>query len=163
MKRTCRFFTLLLFATFPSIGFAETKLGPDAIIENLYKAQKAGAGPFYQTKNRALVERYFMKDLADMIWKDFVNAKGDIGAIDFDALFGSQDPQITDFKINKSGWAADAKFTDADKASVEVTFKDGGKKATVVFVFDQDKTKNWKISDIRYPNDVSLRNLLSGK
>jgi hypothetical protein len=163
MKRTCRLFIFLLLATFPSIGFAETKLGPDAIVENLYKAQKANMGPFHQTKNRALVDRYFMKDLADMIWKDAVTAKGEVGIIDFDPMFGLQDPQISDFKINKSGWAADAKFGDEDKASVEVTFKNQGKKQTVVFVFDQDKTKTWKIADIRYPNDISLRNLLSAK
>ncbi|MEY2521431.1 MAG: hypothetical protein QOF24_3190 [Verrucomicrobiota bacterium] len=163
MKRTCRFFILLLLATVTSSSFAETKLGPDAIVENLYKAQKGNMGPFHQTKNRALVDRYFMKDLADMIWKDAVTAKGEVGVIDFDPMFGSQDPQISDFKINKSGWTADAKFGDEDKASVEVTFKNQGKKQTVVFVFDQDKTKSWKISDIRYPNDISLRNLLSAK
>lgn len=165
MKRTCKFFTFLLLASVTSIGLAETtaKLGPDAIVENLYKAHKANMGPFHQTKNRALVDRYFMKDLADMIWKDAVTAKGEVGVIDFDPLFGSQDPQISDFKINKSGWAADAKFGDEDKASVEVTFKNQGKKQTVVFAFDQDKTKTWKIYDIRYPNDISLRNLLAGK
>lgn len=108
-----------------------------------------------------LVDRYFSKDLADMILKDAVAAKGEIGAIDFDPLFGSQDPQVTAFKINKSGWAADAKFTTEDKASVTVTFKDGGKKKTVIFAFDQGAAKEWKIYDIRYPDNSSLRGIFA--
>ena len=166
MKRICTFFVLLLLVAIPSLSSAQPKtkaLGPDAIVENLYKAHKASAGPFNQTKNRALVDRYFMKDLADMIWKDAVTAKGEVGALEFDPLFGSQDPQISDFKILKSGWTADAKFTAADKASVQVTFKNAGQKETVLFVFDQDETKTWKIYDIRYPDGTSLRVTLGGQ
>ena len=80
----------VLFLAFSSIGFAQSKtddaITPDVIIKNLYAAQKADSGPFFQYKNRALVDRYFSKDLADMIWKDAVDAKGEVGAIDFDPL-----------------------------------------------------------------------------
>jgi len=146
---------LLFFAA--SVSFAQSKLGPDAMVKNLYKAQDAGSGPFFQTKSRALVERYFTKDLANLIWKDSVNAKGEIGALDFDPLYGSQDPQIRDFKIIKSGLAADAEFHAGEKAIVEVSFENAGKKQRVAFAFDQDKAGSWKIFDIRYPDNTSLR------
>ena len=161
MQHARFYFVLLCLTAVASISFAQTKakaLGPDEIVAKLYKDQKAETGPFNQTKSRALVDRFFMEDLADMIWKDAVAAKGEIGAIDFDPLFGSQDPQVTDFKINKSGWASDAKFT-ADKAVVEVTFKEGGRKKSVRFAFRQDKAGVWKIDNIGYPDKSSLREI----
>src|ERR1044071_7855960 len=103
MKLKIVIITALLLA-FSTVGIARSETQtttPDAVVKNLYAAQKAGTGPFFQTKNRALVDRYFSKDLADMIWKDAVTAKGEAGAIDFDPLYNSQDPQITDFVIEK--------------------------------------------------------------
>src|ERR1700752_9650 len=96
-----------LSLTLCSIGFtkSETKRpDPDVIVRNLYFAQQAGSGPFFQTKSSALVDKYFRKDLADLIWKDAIKANGEVGAIDFDPLYGSQDPQIKDFHIMETGW-----------------------------------------------------------
>ena len=53
----------------------------------------------FQDTNRALVEQYFDKELAAMIWDDYRSANGDLGALDYNPLYASQDPQITDFKI----------------------------------------------------------------
>jgi hypothetical protein len=50
---------------------------PETVIKNLYAAQKADKGSFFRTKNRALVEVYFTKDFADMIWKGAIAAKGE--------------------------------------------------------------------------------------
>jgi len=166
MKPLAPFLALLLIVVLSSAGRAETKtkaLGPVAIVKDLYRVQQADNGPFFQTKNRAIVDQYFMKDLADRIWKDALSAKGDIGALDFDPLFGSQDPQITEFKMIETGRAADAKFRPEDKAIVQVTFKDSGKKRTVSFAFDQDKSGAWKIFDISYPDNISLRETLGAK
>lgn len=74
-------------------------LSPNALIKNLYSSQEAGSGPFFQFKNRALVDRYFTNELGDLIWKDAVAAKGEVRALDLDPLYYSQDPQITDFVI----------------------------------------------------------------
>jgi len=166
MKRIPAACAFLFLAVSASPGLAQSKtktLGPDAIVKNLYQVQNAGSGPFFQTRNRALVDRYFMKDLADLIWKDAVHAKGEVGALDFDPLYASQDPQISDFKISESGWAADAKFGPEDKAIVEVTFKNSGKKQRVAFAFDQDKSGAWKIFDIRYPDNTSLREVFASQ
>jgi len=130
---------------------------PDEVVKSLYAEQKAGTGPFFQTKSRAVVDKYFEKDFANLIWNDAVKADGEVGALDFDPLFGSQDPEISDFEIMSTGWGGDDKFGADDKAVVQVTFKDGGKKKMISFQFQQGKNKQWKISDIRYPN---LDNLL---
>lgn len=143
-----------------SVSVAQSELGPDAIVKNLYQSQNAGSGPFFQTKSLALVDRYFVKDLAKSIWKDYVDAKGDIGALDFDPLYGSQDPQISDFKIVESKQAANNKSQMKDTV-VQVTFKDSGKKQRVSFSLVQDAAGDWKISDIRYPDKTSLRQVFS--
>lgn len=126
---------------------------PHVIIRNLYAAQKAGTGPFLQTKDRAVVDKYFRKDLADLIWKDAVAAHGEVGAIDFDPLYGSQDPHITAFKIMETGWGGDSKYGPPDEAVVQVTFKDSGKERMVSYQFKQGKDKHWKIYDIHYRSD----------
>jgi hypothetical protein len=152
-----------LILVFSSTGLAQSKrkaITPDVIVKNLYAAQKAGSGPFFQTKNRAAVDKYFAKNLADLIWKDAVTARGEVGAIDFDPLYGSQDPQITDFVIMETGWGGDSKFGPADEAVVQVTFKDSGKERMVSFQFKQGKDKKWKIYDVHYRDDGAQVKLL---
>lgn len=153
-----------LFLTITITGFAQSKArttDPDAIVKRLYAAQKAGTGPFFQFKNRAIVDKYFRKDLANLIWRDAVDAMGEVGAINFDPLYGGQDAQITNFVINSTGWGGDHKFGGADQAVVQVTFKNFGKEAMVSFQFERDKAKNWKIFDIRYPNGTLLKDSLT--
>jgi hypothetical protein len=155
----------LLFVLITSATFAQAKpvaLGPDALVEKLYKVNETDDSPFFQAKNRAIVDRFFMKDLADLIWKDAVTAKGDLGALDYNPLYGSQDPQITEFKIVPTGLAADAKISPGQKVIVRTTFRDSGKKASASFVFDQDSAGVWKISNITYPDGPSLRKTLDG-
>ncbi len=140
-------------ATVKAPAASNTATAPNVIIKNLYAAQKAGSGPFFQTKDRALVDKYFRKDLADLIWKDAVAAKGEVGAIDFDPLYGSQDPQISNFIIMETGWGGDSKFGGDDQAVVQVTFKDSGKERMVSYQYKQGKDKNWKIYDVHYRSD----------
>ena len=173
MKIKCLVLTALLLAI-ALVGFAQSKTkraaakptAPDVIIKRLYKAQKAGTGPFFQTKSRARIDKYFTKSIADLIWKDAVEAKGEVGKLDFDPLFGVQDPTVTDFVIMEPGWGGDAKFGPANEAVVQVTFKISGNERMVSFRFHQQRSKLWKIYDIRYPNDGSdrfLKEILSGK
>jgi len=39
---------------------------------------------------------------------------------------------------------------------VKTTFRDFGKKMSVAFALDQDKSGVWKISDISYPDGTTL-------
>lgn len=158
MRTNIILLTALLLLSFSSLGFAVSEaeaITPDTVIRNLYAAQKAGAGPFFQTKNRALVDRYFSKDLADMIWKDAVDAKGEVGAIDFDPLYNSQDPQITDFVIGKPREAGGP-----DNAFVQVNFNNNGKADQVDFELQRGADKTWKIVGIYYSNGEDIASTL---
>lgn len=159
---------LTALLAFSSIGLAQIRkreVLPNVIVKSLYAAHKSGASPFFQTKNRALVDKYFRKDLADLIWNDAVSARGEAGAIDFDPLYGSPDPQITNFIIMDTGWGGDSKYGPANEAVVQVTFKDSGKERMVSYQFKQGRDKVWKIYDVHYRNadgQVKLAELLAG-
>lgn len=156
--KTNALITLTLLLAFASFGFAQAKAAkptnPNVIIKNLYKAQKAGTGPFFQSKSRVVIDKYFTKDLADLIWNDAKEANGEVGKLDFDPLFGVKDNTHTDFVVMDTGWGGDAKFGPATEAVVQVIFKlIDGKETMVSFRFRQQKNKLWKIYDIRYPGD----------
>ncbi len=141
---------VLAFAVFASAGLAGsvTKgLDPTAIVKKLYKMQAAEKGPFFQTENQDLVMDFFMEDLADQIFKDAVDAQGEVGALDFDPLFGSQDPQESGLKITKSD----------DDENVVVFFKSAGDPQEIYVLFEQDEAGVWKINDIVYPSGSTLR------
>lgn len=164
MKIKYLLLTVVVFA-FAATGVAQgvkRASDPDAIVKRLYAAQKADTGPFFQTKNRRIVDQYFRKDLADLIWRDAVEAKGEVGAISFDPLYGSQDMKITNFVIMDTGWGGDAKFGPDDQAVVQVTFKNFGKEEMVSFQFEKGRDRKWKIYDIRYPDGTLLKGVLSG-
>jgi len=137
---------------------------PSAIVKKLYAAHTDESQLFKQTKDRAVLDPFFRKDLADLIWKDAVDAKGELGALDFDPLYYSQDPQITEFKIADTSWGRDKKFGSDDEAFVEVDFKDGGEEKTMLYEFDRDrKTKEWRIHDVQYPDGNMLVKILKGE
>ena len=139
---------------------------PDAIVKSLYKAHDAQKGPFSQTNNRDLVDHYFASETAALIWKDAVTANGEVGALDFDPLYGSQDPQITNFKIGETHMGGIVKHEGDEPeeglAVIEVTFKDSGKEVNIGFQLNQDTNKAWKITDIHYPDGRSLSAILRG-
>jgi len=137
----------------------KTILAPNTIVKNLYAAEKAGTGPFFQTKSRARVDKYFTKALGDLIWKDAVASNGEVGALDGDPLFNAQDMKITGFKIGKPEYGEG----NLNVADVAVTFKNFGEEKTVLFRLERGTNKTWKIGNIFYPSDgSSLKEILSG-
>ncbi len=146
---------LTLFLLFVSCGLtlhaADKAVPPDSLVAELYKAEKKKASPFFQDKNRALVDHYFTKELADLIWKDTINSKGEVGAIDGDPLYDAQDMEIKDFVIHPAK-------TEEGKATVLVTFVNFKEKKSITFHCVQQGGA-WKISDIQYA-DYALLKLL---
>lgn len=127
---------------------------PDAIVRDLYKLHNAEKGPFFDRQNRDLVGQYFTKELSDLIVKDAVAADGEVGALDFDPLYETQDPQITDLKIVPTDSGA------SGEATVEVSFHDSDKPRALTFRMRQDATKAWKIADIKYSDGRTLVEVL---
>jgi len=133
----------------PSSAAAESQSSAAAaLVADLYKQHDGKNSPFFQTKNRALVDKYFTKELADLIWKDATSSSGEVGAIDGDPLYNTQDPDIKNFAIGKA-------TVTGIVASVPVTFTNGGRKEVLTFELKQVKG-SWKIDNIQYGNGENL-------
>ena len=157
----------VLFLSLNAIGFAQSRARPtpEALVRNLYAARKhRSTDPFFQTKSRARLYKYFTKDLAELIWKDAAtsSANKEVGALDGDPLYNAQDMKITAFRIKSPEYGEGNR----DLADVPVTFKNFGKEQTILFRVERDPNRLWKISDIFYPGNPddasSLRKILSG-
>jgi hypothetical protein len=149
-----RLLTLLLL--FVSCGLpllaADKAATPEVLVAELYKSEKKKASPFFQSKNRALVDHYFTKELGDLLWKDTIDSKGEVGAIDGDPLYDAQDMEIKDFVIHPAK-------TDEGKTTVLVSFMNFEEKKRITFHCVQQGGA-WKISDISYSSGSALLKLL---
>ena len=116
-----------------------------SVVVDLYKAHDSKTGdPFFQSKRRSLVDKFFTKSLADLIWNDSVASQrnNEVGAIDGDPLYNGQDLKIRRFVIGN----ATVRGSDA---SVPVTFTNYGKKNRLTFSLKKVGSA-WKIDDIDY-------------
>lgn len=161
MKIKFLFLTAVLLAA-SSFAAAQAKkvsaVAPDAVVKNLYATHDADRSPFFQTKNRALVDRFFTKELADLIWKDALcqQKEGGICNLDFNVPYntnGGDKSDASQFKIGKPQFGEG----NMKLADVEVSFKlfaaqDKNAKTTVIlYRLEQGANKAWKISDIYFP------------
>ena len=121
---------------------------PEALVADLYQAQKQKRGPFFQRRSRALVDQYFARSLGDLIWKDARTSKGEVGVIDGDPLYDAQDMEIKKFAIGQPVY-------EATKAKVLVTFENFGEKKTITFMLVKGVT-GWRINDIDYGGGRTL-------
>lgn len=119
---------------------------PEQTVAALYK-QHSKQSPFFQTKSRALVDRYFDKELADLIW-NMPNSPDEVGPLDGDPLYNAQDMEIKSFVVHP------ATMTNG-RATVLVTFTNFGKKQEVKFLLASDQSV-WKITNIKYDDGTDL-------
>jgi hypothetical protein len=127
---------------------SKMRMAPNALVADLYKTHKQKRGPFFQTRSRALLYKYFEKSLADSIWKDAVTSKGEVGAIDGDPLYDAQDMEIKNFAIAKPRY-------EEGRALVDVNFENFGQKKTITFIVVNGKT-GWRIRDLIYGEGRTL-------
>ena len=147
-----------------SIAVAQRATTPEVVVRNLYAARKRPAtDPFFQTKSRVRLDKFFAKELANLIWNDSVSSarNNEVGKLDGDPLYNAQDMKITVFRIKRPMYGEG----NLDLADVPVTFKNFGKEQTILFRLERDKRRAWKITDIFYPNNPndasSLTKILS--
>ena len=131
----------------PAENQAQTA-SPDALVKELYKTHEKNPGAIVQGKNRAVLDKYFDKNLANLIWKDVTTHDGEIGVIDFDIFYNTQDPDIKNLAVGAP------KMT-GDKAIVPVTFVNYTTKNTVTYSLVKENAA-WKIADINYGGADSL-------
>lgn len=136
--------SLLLLFILPALADDDS---PEAVVSALYEQHKTQT-PFFQAKNRRLLDPWFAQPLADLIWKDAVTSRGEVGAIGADPLYDAQDFKITNFVVHPGE-------TGDDTSLVVVTFDNFGEPQKIVFtlIFANDV---WRISDIRYSREHTL-------
>jgi hypothetical protein len=108
-------------------------------------------------QSKAVLETYFAPTLAGLLVKDAacqMRVQG-ICNLDFDPLFDSQDPRVTDLEVAR-----------ASPGTVSVVYKDAvdGKTTRIDFEVARVAGK-WKITDVVYrrPENTSLKQVLSRK
>lgn len=145
-------------ATFPGETYGQKattlRLSPNTLVADLYREDNRKHSPFFQTRSRALLYKYFEKSLADMIWKDAVTSKGEVGALDGDPLYDAQDTEIKTFVIGKASY-------EGGKARVNVTFTNFGQRKSFLFTLVNGRS-GWRIYNIEYGEGRSLRGYLKG-
>ncbi|MBS1792906.1 MAG: DUF3828 domain-containing protein [Acidobacteria bacterium] len=130
---------------------AAAALAPDALLRDLYKTHDRDNGAIVQGKNRAIIDKYFDKNLGGLIWKDMTTNKDEVGTIDFDIFYNAQDTDINNLNVG-------APQIDGDKARVEVTFENYKEKNTLVYSLVKENA-DWKIADIDYGKGQTLLKL----
>ena len=159
MTKKLLLFAMAAFLVAPFALAQRPQTTPDALVRSLYAAHKnRRTDPLFQMKNRTLLEKYFAKDLAGLLWKDAKTSaeKNEVGALDGDPLYNAQDMKITAFRIKAPEYGEGNR----ELADVPVTFKNFGKEQTVLFRVERDSRKAWRITDIFYPgNDASSSSL----
>jgi hypothetical protein len=123
---------------------------PEQVVADLYRQHKTKS-PFFQNKSRLLVDRYFDKHLADLIW-GMPNSPDEVGPLDGDPLYNAQDMEIKNFVIHKS-------TVTNGTAIVLVTFTNFGKKQEIKFLLASRQT-GWKITNIKYDDGTDLVGIL---
>ncbi|HVQ39065.1 MAG TPA: hypothetical protein VMS31_16120, partial [Pyrinomonadaceae bacterium] len=66
----------------PAAAQAAGQTSPSGLVTDLYRQSARNRSPFFQTRSRTLVNKYFEKSLGDLIWQDAIRSKGEVGAID---------------------------------------------------------------------------------
>jgi hypothetical protein len=132
-------------ATAPSPRDAEK------LVAELYREHDAQRSPFFQTDSKERLDRYFEPSLADLIWKDVVESKGEVGALDFDPLYDAQDVEPKNFTVHPAQ-------PDGTTVRVPVSFDSYGEKRQLTYVLTP-AAGAWKISDIRYADGRTLRDV----
>lgn len=120
-------------------------LAPDALVRDLHREHDADRSPFFQSKDRARLDKYFVKATADLIWKDTTAGTAVLNA---DPLYDSHDPEPKNFAVGRPK-------IENDTATVVVTFVNYGVKETVTYRLVKEDAA-WKIADIEYKDGRSL-------
>ncbi|MVM39099.1 hypothetical protein GO730_18725 [Spirosoma sp. HMF3257] len=146
-------------ATEDSAAMLAKRPGPDTprsaadrLIRALYFEHNAKENPFREKKDRALVDQFFAKPVADLIWNDAQKSPGKVNRTKVNLLFNAPDTGI------KKTWVLPA-VIGGTRAIVYVTFENKAKPEELKIDMKQ-LAGRWRITEIVYPDGQQLTNLL---
>jgi hypothetical protein len=139
-----------------SVGAAQgpksiRQMSPRALVADLYRQHKKQS-PFFQRRSRALLDRYFARELANLLWQDAHSAGDEVGALDGDPLYNAQDMDIKNFSIQEG-------IGGPRMVVVPVSFENFAQKHEIKFrLFSGGGT--WRIANIEYDDGSTLLDIL---
>jgi hypothetical protein len=136
-----------------------TRPGPDAprtaadrLVRALYFEHNKTENPFREKKDRTLIDQYFAKPIADLIWSDAQKSAGKVNRVKINLLFNAPDTSI------KKTWVLPAAIG-GSKAVVYVTFTNDNKPGEIRVELQQTSGR-WRITEMIYPDGKRLTGLL---
>ncbi|GAB3951391.1 hypothetical protein GCM10028805_31400 [Spirosoma harenae] len=143
--------SLLALATRP--GPDAPRSAADRLVRALYFEHNKTENPLRETKDRTLVDQFFAKPTADIIWSDAQKSSPKVNRSKVNLLYNSADAAI------KKTWV-EAAAIGGSKSVVYVTFLNNNKPEDVRVELDQITGNRWRITDIIYPDKKRLTELL---
>jgi hypothetical protein len=127
------------------------QMSPKELVADLYRQHKKES-PFFQRRSRALLDKYFAPELANLLWQDARSSGDEVGALDGDPLFNAQDMDIKGFSIQEG-------VGGPRMVVVPVSFENFGQKHEIKFrLFSGGGT--WRIANIEYDDGSTLLEIL---
>jgi hypothetical protein len=127
------------------------QMSPREVVADLYRQHKRRS-PFFQRRSRALLDKYFARELANLLWQDARSSGDEVGALDGDPLFNAQDMDIKNFSIQEG-------IGGPRMVVVPVSFENLGEKHEIKFrLFSGGGT--WRIANIEYDDGSTLLDIL---
>ncbi|NDU93406.1 YqhG/Tai3 family protein [Spirosoma terrae] len=133
--------------------------GPDAprsaadrLVRALYFEHNVKENPLREKKDRSLIDQFFAKPTADLIWNDAQRGTGKINRAKINLLFNASDEAV------KKIWVEPAAVGDT-RAIVYVTFQQNGNPVELKVDLLQVSGR-WRITDIIYPDGKQLTTLV---
>ncbi len=133
--------------------------GPDAprsaadrLVRALYFEHNKTENPFRQPKDRALIDQFFAKPTADLIWHDIQQPTGKLKPATRNPLFDAPDKTIHKTWVEPAAVAG-------SRAVVYVTFLKSDKPEEIRLDLEQVAGR-WRITEMHYPDSTQLTHRL---
>ncbi len=84
-----------------AVSPAVPQTAPDAVVRDLYKIHTPDKS-ILDSKSRQPLDKFFDKNLADLIWKDLTTHTDEVGVIDFDLFYNAQDFDIKNLVVGQA-------------------------------------------------------------
>jgi hypothetical protein len=127
------------------------RVTPRTVVLSLYNQHKRQS-PFFQTRSRALLDKYFASELANLLWEEARSSRGEVGALEADPLFNAQDTRVKNFSVQEG-------TVGTGPTEVAVSFENFREKHKIMFLMIPEGTGG-RITDIAYDDGRSLREIL---